>query len=1019
MTFARATAVPSLLAPLLTALSAALLFSGVACAQGFDVAVTVDDLPAHGLLPPRMTRLAIAEAHLQTFKQHGVTEAFGFVNAGKLTRFADDAKVLDAWRAAGHPLGNHTATHLGLSKAPSLAAWQADVEAGEAAVAQRMQGADWRYLRLPFLDGGGARGPAALAWLRERGYRLADVSISFDDWAYTDAYARCVASGDQAAITTMKSQYLAAVERGIAKMQADSQRVYGRVIPQVLLTHLGGWSAATLPDVLQRLDAAGARYVSLQQAQSDPAYAEPGGGTVIERTARRQGIKLDAEPPMADRIDPGTLCRRPAEQTITLDGAAGGPRFDGIGIVEGGGGTGVLLKDYPEPQRGEILDLVFTPKFGASVSALYVEIPGDGNATQGSMPSHMHARDDLNYERGYLWWEMREARRRNPQLTLDGAAWSAPGWLGRQGQLFEQSTGDYYKGDARFFSQDTANYYVSWLKGLRNVYGMEFDAIGIRNEKGASYGFAKALRATLNTNDFGKVKLHGFDNWPDPWKFRFVDDMARDAELRDAIDIVGAHINPPKSVVPVDVQRKAAAMGKPIWNTEQHVYKAGYDGLISMVQSFNENYVRSGVTKVVNWYGIAGLYTMQAYSGEKEAMVRANWPWSGHYRVNPVLWGYAHYGQFTETGWTYLQGGSGDLAGGGTFVTLASPERDYSVIIETKDAPAAQQLRLNVKGLKDGDLAVWRTTEQEHFVRQADAVVRDGVATLTLEPHAVYSLTTTRGQQKGGVADVPALASFPFPYRETFEHYPQPATWGHQPRYLADIAGSFELARCPARTGTCLRQSAPIPTISWAPDWQPYSIIGDDAWRDYEVSVDVYLQAGESAAVMGRINHAGTGYGFIPKGYFLQLGHDGALRLVAIRGKKDKKKAVGDAEQQALIRAMNDTSEGGEKELAAGRVAGVKAGQWHTLTLRFAGNRITGLVDGKQQLAASDDLYGAGMAGILAGAYKDKDEDKLSTAWFDNLVIKAAGGNIPAPSKAMAGQQALYPAQKSMPSGKK
>lgn len=287
----------------------ALLFSGAARAQRFDVAVTVDDLPAHGQLPPRMTRLDIVASHLQTFKQHGVTAAFGFVNAGKLARSADDGKVLDAWRAAGHPLGNHTATHLGLSTAPSLAAWQADVAAGEAAVAQRMDGADWHYLRLPFLDGGGERWPAALAYLRERGYRVADVSISFDDWAYTDAYARCVASGDQDAISAMKRQYLAAVDAGIARMQAGSQRVYGRVIAQVLLTHLGGWSAATLPDVLQRLERAGARYVSLQQAQSDPAYAEPAGGTVIERTARSRGIELDDLAPSAKRIDPATMCR--------------------------------------------------------------------------------------------------------------------------------------------------------------------------------------------------------------------------------------------------------------------------------------------------------------------------------------------------------------------------------------------------------------------------------------------------------------------------------------------------------------------------------------------------------------------------------------------------------------------------------------------------------------------------------------------------------------------------------------
>src|SRR5215470_12913264 len=91
-------------------------------------------------------------------------------------------------------------------------------------------------------------------------------------------------------------------------------------------------------------------------------------------------------------------------QVVVLNGVAAGPRFDGIGIVNGGGATSALLKDYPEPQRSQILDLIFKPKFGASVSALLVEIPGDGNSTQGSMPSHMHTRDDLNYSRGYTWW---------------------------------------------------------------------------------------------------------------------------------------------------------------------------------------------------------------------------------------------------------------------------------------------------------------------------------------------------------------------------------------------------------------------------------------------------------------------------------------------------------------------------------------------------------------------------------------------------------------------------------------
>src|SRR3954465_12741625 len=120
---------------------------------------------------------------------------------------------------------------------------------------------------------------------------------------------------------------------------------------------------------------------------------------------------------------------------VRLDGHAGGPRFDGIGVVDGGGATSVLLKDYPEPQRRQILDMVYRPKFGASVNVLYVEVPGDGNSTQGSMPSHMHVRGDVDYARGYIWWVMTEARRRSPRLSLDGAAWSAPGWIGDGGGL--------------------------------------------------------------------------------------------------------------------------------------------------------------------------------------------------------------------------------------------------------------------------------------------------------------------------------------------------------------------------------------------------------------------------------------------------------------------------------------------------------------------------------------------------------------------------------------------------------
>jgi galactosylceramidase len=546
-------------------------------------------------------------------------------------------------------------------------------------------------------------------------------------------------------------------------------------------------------------------------------------------------------------LSTGLLSPAFADQIVDLKGDAGGKRFDGIGAVSGGGATSVLLKDYPEPQRSQVLDLLFKPKFGASMSALLVEVPGDGNSTQGAEPSHMHAKDDVNYSRGYEWWLMREAKKRNPDLTLDACAWGCPGWVG----------------NGNFWSQDMCDYYVKWIQGLKTVYGLNLDAIGCRNEKGVNEDFVKKFRATLNAGGLEKVKIHGFDNW-DKTKFNWTRDMNTDAELRKAVDIFSNHTMADMPT-PEDVRKLADTLGKPIWNTEEHVYKKGFDCEISLVKAFNENFLHSGVTKIVNWYLVGSVYPMEPYPEDPAAMI-ANSPWSGHYRTREVLWGYAHYGQFSKIGWTYLNGACGKLAGGGSFVTLKSPGKDYSVILETKNAQSAQNVTFNVSGgLSTGKLCVWRSDATAQFVQQAGIKPNNGSFTIALEPNSIYSISTTTGQQKGAFANVPAEQKFPFPYYETFDEYAAPRQWGYLPHYTADIASIFEIADRPDKTGKCLRQVIDKRAQSWAPEWMPYTILGDQNWKDYEVSADIYLDNGGWAGVMGRVNNVGSGYGCVPK----------------------------------------------------------------------------------------------------------------------------------------------------------
>ncbi len=673
-----------------------------------------------------------------------------------------------------------------------------------------------------------------------------------------------------------------------------------------------------------------------------------------------------------------------ADQTVDLKGDAGGKRFDGIGAVSGGGATSVLLKDYPEPQRSQVLDLLFKPRFGASMSALLVEVPGDGNSTQGSEPSHMHAKDDLNFSRGYEWWLMSEAKKRNPDLSLDACAWGCPGWVG----------------NGNFWSQDMCDYYVKWVQGLKSVYGLDLDAIGCRNEKGVNENFAKKFRAALDAGGLEKVRLHGFDNWGKT-KFDWTKDMTNDVVLRKAVAIISNHTMT-EVPTPEAVQQLAASLGKPIWNSEEHIYKKGFDCEISLVQSFNDNFIRSGVTKILNWYLVGSVYPMESYSEDPPAMI-ANSPWSGNYHTREVLWGYAHYGQFSKIGWQYLNGACGKLDDGGTFVTLKSPGKDYSVIIETKDATSVQNVTFNVSGgLSTGKLCVWRSDAKEQFVRLDDIKPKNHSFTIALDPDAVYSISTTTGQQKGSFADIPAEQKFPFPYYETFDEYSSPKQFGYLPHYTADIASVFEIAERPDKTGKCLRQVVSRKPQSWAPEWMPYTIIGDEHWQDYEVSADIYLDDGGWAGVMGRVNNVGDGYGCAPKGYYLRLAADGTCSLVAINGKAGPVD-LGDKEHQEALRLAGDTGEKGEKQMVAGIVKDFSTNQWHNVKLQFSGETITGFVDGAQVFTTTNNLSSHGMAGLVTG-----DNKTRNTACFDNLLINAVGAATPQPTLFTKNQSPIY-----------
>ena len=75
-----------------------------------EVAVTFDDLPAAGPDIPELSRLQVHREIVAALRKHGVPQVYAFVN-GKGAELPDGRAALDAWVAAGYPLGNHTYSH--------------------------------------------------------------------------------------------------------------------------------------------------------------------------------------------------------------------------------------------------------------------------------------------------------------------------------------------------------------------------------------------------------------------------------------------------------------------------------------------------------------------------------------------------------------------------------------------------------------------------------------------------------------------------------------------------------------------------------------------------------------------------------------------------------------------------------------------------------------------------------------------------------------------------------------------
>jgi peptidoglycan/xylan/chitin deacetylase (PgdA/CDA1 family) len=254
-----------------------------AAAEKIDrqVAITIDDLPAASAATMSAATMIEMTTKLLTTIRDQRVPVVGFVNEKKLYKLGEvdeRIKVLALWLEYGFELGNHTFSHASLNKVP-LEAWKEEVMRGETVTSMLMaqHKMKLRFLRHPYLDTGRdlETRRQAEAFLTQRGYRIAPITLDAWDWMYATVYEDAKRRGDTALQSKLVNSYLAHSNDVFGYAEQLSVKIMGYEPKQILLIHANQLEADHIGELFDLFRKRGYRFITLDDALSDSAYSLP------------------------------------------------------------------------------------------------------------------------------------------------------------------------------------------------------------------------------------------------------------------------------------------------------------------------------------------------------------------------------------------------------------------------------------------------------------------------------------------------------------------------------------------------------------------------------------------------------------------------------------------------------------------------------------------------------------------------------------------------------------------------
>ena len=662
-------------------------------------------------------------------------------------------------------------------------------------------------------------------------------------------------------------------------------------------------------------------------------------------------------------------------------------RYRGAGMVSANNSSRLLIDYKAENPEAywEILEYMFGSE-GIGINHLKLEMGADINSSSGTEPAVMRSADEeADVTRGAGYQLAADAKKINPDLTLDMLWWSEPKWISDADDVYA----------ARY------KWYKETLDAAYETYGLKFDYVSaVQNERSADIEWVKYLSSHLKSEtdcpyDYSQIKIVGGE---EVCTWNFAKRMYTDEELMNAVDVVGSHYTSSSTET---AQRLAEEEGKELWFSEasspmsyaQGTFRldgtgsgmSDINGALDIANRIIGMYPNGGMTLYEYQPVISAYYDGVTYC--QKQLISACDPWSGYYVLDSGFYMSLHFSQFIKKGWEFVDsacysdgkaGGDGHAIVDAVYSYMTATDEntgDYSTVItNTTSEPIVYTFTVSGLGKAAENVGVWETRgpdsgsyDENYFKKTEDItpVEKNGAYTysVTVKPYSMVTVSTvTPTRTEYTNADPMERSVLELPYTDDFEYSDYPEDYlssrGYAPRYTTDEGGAFEVEK--TENGNVLVQQITRETKAkeWGSTPDPVTTLGDDRWYNYSVSADIEFDPAEDKGS----NYIGVGLRYTLacnsySGYWIKLFEDGGWKLLS-----------------------NST------EKASGTIDGFDGSAAHTVKIMAENNVISAYVDGEkitEYVYETESLIGAGRAALYSSYNKNR---------FDNLSVEPIKG---------------------------